>query len=375
MYRTIAVLLCAVGALVALSVTMLASAMMLKAGESLVHAWVVRQAIACFLGFAALTVIGAADYHRWQRFIWWFYGAVVVLLVLVLSPLGHAANGAQRWLWGVQPSDFAKPALIAALAWYGSRYSSRMKSFWFGTLAMLAIALPLIALILIEPDKGTAALLALVALLVMVVAGVRLTHVAVPAIATSVLFVALISTSDYARKRWETFLHPESNRDAYRQVQQGLYAFGAGGTEGAGLGRGLFKFKISEQHTDFIFPVVGEELGLPFTLLVVSGFVVILLCGASIAHQAPDRFGELLAAGATFVICTQSLVNMGVVTDLLPNKGMPLPFVSRGGTEVVVMFALIGILVSIARQAVPSRAATEGSRRTNPFAADTDFPG
>lgn len=371
MNRAIVLLLGAVGSLVSLSIVMLASATMLKAN----HAWVVKQSIACLIGFLALATVGALDYRRWEKWVWWIYGAVVILLLLTITPVGTSANGAQRWLWGTQPSDFAKPAVVLALAWYGARFSDRIGTFWRGTMVMLLIPVFPLALILAEPDKGTTALLALVSFLVMLVAGVRLLHVVAPVVAVVALFVSLISSSDYARRRWDTFLNPASNRDAYYQVQQGLYAFGAGGVDGTGLGNGSFKFKIPEQHTDFILPVVGEELGLTFTLGVLAGYLVILLCGAVITSRAADRFGELLAAGVTFAIGAQACINMGVVTDLLPNKGMPLPLISRGGTGVVVMLILVGILVSVARRAVPADLAERADSQSNPFTADTDFPG
>jgi cell division protein FtsW len=194
-----------------------------------------------------------------------------------------------------------------------------------------------------------------------------------PALVCAIGFAAIVSQSDYAMKRVNAFLHPEQNKDDYQQVQESLYALGAGGVDGAGLGRGAHKFNIPEQHTDFIFPVVGEELGLPFTLGVVVVFVVILVCGALITHAAPDTFGTLLAGGITFVIAAQAAVNLGVVTDLLPNKGMPLPFVSRGGTGMVMMLGLTGLLVAVARQAVGDASPARSSG--NPFgAADTDLP-
>ena len=371
MNRAIALLLGAVGSLVTLSIVMLASATMLKAS----HSWVLKQAVASLIGFIALAVVGALDYRQWERWVWWVYGLMVLLLVLTISPVGTAANGAQRWLFCTQPSDFAKPALVLALAWYGARYSHHISSFFRGTLVMLVIPVLPLALILAEPDKGTTALLATVSFLLMLVAGVRITHVVVPVVGVIALFISLVNSSEYARRRWDTFLNPAGTRDAYYQVQQGLYAFGAGGIDGTGLGQGTFKFKIPEQHTDFIFPVVGEELGLPGALGVLGAYLTILFCGAVITNRAADRFGELLAAGATFTIAAQACINIGVVTDLLPNKGMPLPLLSRGGTGIVVMLTLIGILVSVARRAVPAELAERADSQSNPFATDTDFPG
>lgn len=374
MNRLITILLLAVGSLVALSVVMLASATMLRPSDTLLHTWVLRQAIFCGIGFVALGVMASLDYHLLQRFAWFLYGGALLLLLLTLTPLGTITKGAQRWLFGVQPSEMAKLGLIVGLAWYGARFPHRMGRFFSGMLMLAVIALPPLLLILAEPDKGTAALLGLVTFFLMLVAGVRWWHVTVPALVCAAGFVALVMHSDYAMKRVNAFLHPTQNKDDYQQVQESLYAFGEGRLTGAGLGGGAYKFNIPEQHTDFIFPVVGEELGLGFTLGVVGVFVVILVCGALVTHAAPDAFGTLLAAGITFVISAQAAVNLGVVTDLLPNKGMPLPFVSRGGTGMVLMLALVGLLVSVARQAVGGGAARRAAG--NPFdALDTDLPG
>lgn len=383
MNRTITTLLLAVGALVALSVAMLASATMLKQSDHLMHSWVQTQAIACVIGFVVLALAARIDYHLLERFAWPVYGVTVLLLALTLSPLGKSMNGAQRWLFHTQPSEFAKLGLIVALAWFGARFHHRMGSFLSGVLGMAAIAAVPVALIIVEPDKGTAALLGLVTFLLMLVAGVRWQHVVIPAAVCAVGFALLVSESPYAKKRVTTWLDSmsrpvdkknDADRDGNLQVNESLYALGAGGVSGTGLGRGAHKFNIPEQHTDFIFPVIGEELGLPFTLGVVGVFVVILVCGASVTHSAPDTFGMLLAGGITFLIAAQAAINLCVVTALLPNKGMPLPFVSRGGTGVVLMLGLTGLLVSVARQGI-----TDGSRTRvsgDPFGTvDTDMPG
>lgn len=368
MNRIITVLLLAVGSLLVLSLTMLASGMMLRAGDTQVQS----QAGACLVGFVALWLAARLDYHRLERWAPAIYGLTVVLLVLTLV-VGTSKGGAQRWLWGVQPSEFAKMGVIVGLAAFASRFEHRIGHFLSGVVGMASVAALPLALILVEPDKGTTALLLGVTFLLMIVAGVRLWQVALPAIGCAALFVVIIMNSEYAMKRVNAFLHPEQNTNGYHQVQQGLYAFGAGGTEGVGLGLGSFKFNVPEHHTDFIFPVVGEELGLPFTLAVVGIFAVILVCGALITQAAPDLFGSLLAGGITFLICGQALFNLGVVTDLLPNKGIPLPLVSRGGTGVVMTLCLIGCLVSVARNAVVGVSTTRVFG--NPFhRMDTDLP-
>ena len=249
-----------------------------------------------------------------------------------------------------------------------------MQTFTTGVLGTGAIAMPLLALIVIEPDKGTTLLLAFVTVALMLVSGVRWFHVLVPVLLGGVAFGFLIASSGYARDRVRAFMNPEGNPALTYQVDRSLDAFGAGGVRGTGFGAGSQKWNIPEVSTDFVFPAVGEELGLPGALAVVAAFLVILISGAVIAHRAPDPFGMLIASGVTFVIAAQSLVNLGVVTDLLPNKGMALPFLSRGGTGTVVMLTLVGLLISVARRS-GFDPVSEGRRATNPFGeADTDFP-
>lgn len=378
MNRTITVLLVAVAGLLALGLATLASITMSRAtpGAALVHPWLVKQALACGIGFIGLIAAAAQDYRRLDRWVWWLYGGTVILLGLVLTPLGTSINGAQRWLWGTQPSEVAKLALVASLAWFAVRFQHRMSTFTGGIVGMGALALPLLALIVVEPDKGTALLLGAVTAALMLVAGARWTHVLVPVAVGLAAFALLLSVPGYARDRVLAFINPETNKALTYQVDRGMDAFGAGGIHGSGFGTGTHKFKVPEVHTDFILPAVGEELGLPATLGVVVAFAVILVCGALIAHCAADDFGLLLAAGITFIIAMQALVNLGVVTHLLPNKGMPLPFMSRGGTGTVVLLTMVGLLISVARQAEVRSAESIPVTRTNPFGdADTDFSG
>jgi len=375
MNRTIAVLLFAVGSLVVLSLVMLASATMLKEYESWSDSWLFKQAVACGLGFLGFLAAATVDLKWLQRVVWPVYGLALVLLALVLSPLGHAAGGAQRWLFGTQPSEFAKVALVLVLAWFGARFRHRMQTFSTGILGMGVLALPMLGLIVLEPDLGTTALFGLVTMLLMLVAGVRFTHVGLTGLAGAGALAALISQSEYAMKRIRGFLDPDANPEGAMQLKQALYAFANGGVEGTGLGLGAQKFKIPEQHTDFIFPVIGEELGLVITLAVVLAFLVILFCGALITHRAEEPFALLLAAGVTFLICAQACVNMSVVTGLVPNKGMPLPLVSRGGTGMVVMLCLVGLLVNVARQGQAAPAVRPARRKGNPFnEPDTELP-
>jgi cell division protein FtsW len=360
----------AVGVLLALSLVMMSSALLLdkNADGSLLN-----QTVAALLGCVGLAVAAAVDYRRVGKLVWWIYGLAVVSLILVKSPLGREANGAQRWLFGTQPSEFAKLALILTLSWYCAQLGKRITSFWHGIVKSGAIVAPLFVLILLQPDRGTAALVALVALILLVLAGVRLLYVIPPAALALAALAAMIVFNPMARDRINAWLHPERHRDdAALQVLRGLFAFGEGGIEGRGLGQGTLKFKVPEVHTDFILPAVGEELGVSATLGVVALYGLILACGLAIARRAPDQHGMLLAAGVTFLIAAQACINLGVVTALIPNKGMPLPFISRGGSNIAVMLTLVGVLLGVARQAAPAGEPAAPAGR-NPFSEDTDF--
>lgn len=376
MSRTITVLLGSVAALLVLGLAALASITMSRAtpGSDWLHPWLVKQAVACAIGFVGLAVSASLDYRRLDRFVWPSYILSLILLTLVLTPLGTNSKGAQRWLFGIQPSEVAKVTMILSLAWYAVRFQHRMGTFIGGILGMAAIGLPLMILVVVEPDKGTTLLMFAVMAGMMLVGGARWLHVMVPVIACLAFFAVLLSVPGYARDRVQAFLKPEDNKGLTYQVERGLDAFGAGGLHGTGFGRGTHKFKVPEVHTDFILPAVGEELGLPATLGVVLCFAVILFCGALIAHNAPDGFGLMIASGITFIIGLQALVNLGVVTHLLPNKGMPLPFMSRGGTGTVVLLTMVGLLISVARQVELGMGSARSGVTPNPFGdTDTDF--
>jgi cell division protein FtsW len=365
-------LILAVGSLVALSLTVLSSATLLDRDPG---ASLGSQVISCGIGLVAMVMGAGLDYRRWGRkwCVWGLYGVTLVLLALVLV-FAPEVKGARRWLWKIQPAELAKLTMVLVLAWYGSRYWSEMAGFWVGVGRSALVVTPMIGLVLLEPDRGTAALMMAVTLAMMLLAGVRWLHVGVPALVGGVVLTVMIVVNPMARNRIERWVEG----DGY-QVNKGLMALGQGGVTGTGLGRGTLKYNVPEVHTDFILPAVGEELGLTFTLGVVGAYVLILICGFTIASKAPDRFGMLLAAGITSVISTQAIVNIGVVTEMLPNKGMPLPFVSRGGSNLMVLLAMVGLLVSVARQAsgpsVPvNPGRSRGRRGRSPFSNETELP-
>jgi cell division protein FtsW len=373
-------LLLAVGSLVALSLTVLTSATLLDARPGMT---VTSQWAACVAGVALLLGAASMDHRRWSRLAWPLLGVTLVLLALVLV-FGREINGARRWLWGVQPAELAKLALIVVLSLHGARNAAsmgRVRTFLWGA---FVLAGPLVALVLMEPDRGTGALLLALTLMLLLLAGASWWMVAGPAVLGAAALTTMIVVSPMARDRIEAWLHPEANPKAHFQVRRGLLAFGSGGVEGTGLGKGTMKFSVPEVRTDFILPAVGEELGLTFTLAVVTAYLVILWAGTSIALRAPDDFGRLMASGITFLIAMQAVINIGVVTSVFPNKGMPLPFVSRGGSNLIVLLTMVGILAAIARAADEEgeepRGKTDAARpsrvrRRNPFGRDDEWVG
>jgi len=360
-------LLFSVAALLALGMVMLYSSSMVQVGAH----YLVKQLIWCALGLLLFAVAGRLDYTWLRRFAWVFYGVAVALLIAVLIPqVGLKLNGARRWLgfgeFRLQPSEFAKLALIVVLACYGERHQRQMGTWKKGIAVPGLFVAVVLAAVFKEPDVGTTILLGAVSGAILLVAGVRWKYIVPPALA-SVGALALLLWRDPMRlKRIFAWLYLEENKEGVGyQAWQAMLAFGAGGWRGLGLGNGRQKLGfVPEHHTDFIFSIIGEELGLIATLLVVVGFVVIVLCGLYIALNSSDTFGMLLGSGITSLIGLQAFINIGVVTSALPNKGLPLPFISYGGSSLLVMLTSVGLLLSIARRArLPVRAPT------NPFEA------
>jgi cell division protein FtsW len=370
----VTILASTVAALLGLGLVMLYSSSMTKDGT---HD-LVWQIVWAALGFGLCVMVTRFDYQKLTDFHWLLYGGAVVALVLVFVPhLGHASHAAKRWvghkpIW-LQPSEFAKIALIIFLAWYGDRCQRQMHTWGRGTLLPVLLITPVLGLIFIEPDRGQTILLAAVCAGMLMVAGVRLYKLFLPAgLAVTALYFSL-KHDGMRSNRIDAWLHPDAHANgAAVQALQAMYGLGDGGWFGRGLGNGLRKFGyLPEIHTDFILANIGEELGLVATLLVLLGFVIIALCGVYIALHARDTFGGLLALGLTLLICLQATINIGVVTAALPNKGLPLPFISYGGSNLMAMFICLGILLSVARQAeqVVKITPTVGLSDDNPFAA------
>jgi len=340
-----------------------------------VYFFIKRQAIWVGIGLLACIFAALVNYHFWQKTWWlWFAVALAALAVCYIPHIGMRINGSRRWVgYGpitFQPSELAKIATIFFLATWFARREKPDGSVLSGFIIPLAIISVPAALVLGEVDLGTTALIAATAFVVMFIAGTN------PVLLGGLAFVALgglilVATQISERMgRLSAFLHPENYKDdAGLQQMQALIAWGSGGMDGLGLGNGRQKMLyLPYAHTDFIFPIIGEELGLRFSLLVVFLFVVIIVCGIMIALHARDRFGLLLGSGIISLLALQAAVNIGVTTSLLPNKGLPLPFISYGGSNLAACMFGVGVLVNIYRQGIleppPVKRATMNAKVT-----------
>jgi cell division protein FtsW len=323
------------------------------------------------LGLIACASAALFDYRRLKRVSWLLFAFAIVLLGAVfLPPIGIYKNGAHRWLnlqfAYFQPSELAKLALIVAIAHYSEHFQRQMRTFKKGLLLPAAFIAPVLGLIFLEPDYGTTLLLAAVSAVMLILAGVRLAFLVPVALIGIVAIGISVGQNQNRLGRVMAFLHPEQHRDGRGfQQYQATIALGSGGTTGVGLGDGRQKFGyVPENHTDFILSIVGEELGLVATLGVVLAFLALAMSGVYIASHACDRFGMMLGCGITFLIALQAFINIGVVTTVLPNKGLPLPFVSYGGSSLLMMLTGVGMLLSVARHA---REPVRRERSFNPF--------
>ena len=337
-----------------------------------------RQVVWLGIGVVVSAIAAGLDYHYLQKTWWiWFVLSVFLLSLCFVPHICHRINGSRRWInIGVtfQPSEFAKLAAIIAVAWWFARDESFARQFWRGYVAPLAGAGILMGLIAPEVDMGTTALIGATTFLLMFIAGTRLFYL-FPTVAAGLGALIVVAFKMPQRfGRMMAFMYPDKYPTEAYQTVQGLIALGSGGVEGLGLGNGRQKMMyLPFAHTDFIFPVVGEELGLRVTLAVVFTYIVFILCGAIISMRARDRFGMLLGFGVVVIIALQAAVNIGVTTALLPNKGLPLPFISYGGSNLVFCLLGVGVLINIYRQglneqddknnSVALRARTRNARR------------
>jgi cell division protein FtsW len=314
-----------------------------------------------------LLVASSIDY-RWLRMreVWWKSPLVwllvvaIGLLAAVLVPqVGTQINQARRWLRisvgpasvSFQPSELAKWTMVFFLAAACAKSGEGMRSYWKRFIPMCGL-IGLVCGLIVREDFGTAAFIALTSFVILAIGGVRWWHVLTLLLPMSVGFAAALFQASHRMERLKAFLDPEKYADtvAY-QANQSLIAIGSGGPWGKGLGQGISKYgHLPEDTTDFVFAIVGEELGLAGTAGVLLLFILFVFLGLAVALKCHDRFGRLLAAGIVLTIGIQAALNIGVVTVVLPTKGIPLPFISAGGTSMLLSAAAVGVLLNIASQ-------------------------
>lgn len=348
------IVVCALGlTFLGLAILFSASAWFKKDGVDVPYLYLKKQLVGVVGAAAICFVVSRLNLEEVRRYWKWIAFIVCVLLIAVLGT--HAVNGGRRWLgFGAakfQVSEFAKLGVIFVFAHYLAVNQSRIKEFKRGFLyPLLIIGVPAL-LIQREPDFGSAALLGVVGLSLLFLAGGRLRYLIPTGLLAVTGFVALVLHDPIRFKRVLAFLDPEGTRQTTGyQNWQALLAFAKGGFDGVGLGQGRQQLNfLPEAHTDMIFAVVGEELGLWFTLGVVVLFTIIFVAGLVHLRRAPNLFQFLLVTGCLLLICFQALINFGVVTALLPNKGMPLPFISAGLSNLLLMGMLLGVIINTQR--------------------------
>ncbi len=322
-----------------------------------------RQIMFFPLAVLVLFVASLPDYRFWSfRSRWYAWPTLwLLLLTAVLLVVAHVAGpevkGARRWLRiplgpasiSFQPSELAKWITVFFLAGVCAGIGPGIRRYWTRFLPVCTVVAVVCGLVVLE-DFGTTAFIALISLMMLVVAGVRWWHVLTLLPVGFAGFVIALLESPHRIKRLEAFLYPDRLADSVRyQVNQSLIAIGSGGVWGKGIGQGTFKYgHLPEDTTDFIFAIVGEELGLIGTMGVIALFVLFVMLGMTVVVRCRDRFGRLLAAGIVLAIGFQAAINIAVVTDVGPTKGIPLPFVSAGGTSMLLSAAAVGVLLSIA---------------------------
>jgi cell division protein FtsW len=307
-------------------------------------------------GFAALWLAMRFDYRRLERLVVPLLVVSIALLVLVLvPPFGQEINGTRRWLRGgpvsFQPVELAKFAMVLYLASFLTRRPEAIRTFSHGLLPLLMVAGLMAGLTIIQPDLGNSLALIILTLAVAYLAGARPRHMLAIAGAALPVVGLLIAMKPYRWRRMVAFMNPwDDPQGSGFQIIQSFLALGSGGWFGLGLGESKQKlFYLPEPYTDFIFAIIGEELGLLGALGVLALFALLIWRGLRIGLRAPDAFGSYLALGLTIMLATQTLVNLGVVTGALPTKGLPLPFISFGGSALLMTMFAAGTLLNISQ--------------------------
>jgi cell division protein FtsW len=365
-------LLFAVLALVSLGLVMVYSASAVlaqdKRGDSLF--FLKRQLVAAGVGLLAMAVAMKVGWRKLARLAYPLLVVALVLMVLVLIPgIGTAGGGAKRWIrlpgFGLQPAEVAKLAWVVYLSYSLAKKREKVATFSVGFLPHLLLCGVLVGLCMLQPDFGSSVLLVFLLFALLFAAGTRLSYLVGSVLLALPLGYAAIATSPYRMKRILAFMDPWTHRhDVGYQVAESLMSIGSGGLTGLGLGDGRQKlYFLPEAHTDFIFAIIGEELGLLGVTAVVLLYALVIWRALRASLAAPETFGTYLGLGLTAIIAFQAGVNMCVAMGLVPTKGLTLPFVSYGGTSLVVLMGAAGILLSLSASAEPAsnRALRTGS--------------
>ena len=345
-------------ALLSVGLTMLYSASFAQSlydtGYTVSGRYLQKQAVCAVIGLMAMYVLSRVPPTWWYKMAWPIYGVAIVLLLSVLV-FGQSVNGAKRWIniggLQFQPSEMAKFAMIVLFARLTTDFGESSQTFRYGVLGFGAALLGILVPLALEKHLSAIMLMGLVAVVMMFVAGTHPKWLLAGA-GAAVLFVAVyVSIMGYAGDRVTAWLHPEEDpRDTGYQILQSLYAIGSGGLFGLGFGKSRQKYLyLPFQYNDYIFAIICEELGFVGALLIVALFACLILRGYWIALRAPDRFSTVLAAGLITLIAVQTVLNLGVVTNLLPSTGVALPFFSYGGTALAVNLGEMGVLLGISR--------------------------
>jgi cell division protein FtsW len=377
MRKTLTTLTLTVVGLLGLGIVLLATASSVRAQGLYAdpHFFVKRQLLWLALSVAVVFAVSRFDYHWWKEtpaLPVAFYVLVVIALVLVFAPgVGGKVKGSFRWLhFGplrMQPSEFAKIMIVIAMGVWLDRVGWRVRQFWKGAVVPVGGLALIVGLLVMEPDFGSTLVVCIVGFGLMFVAGTRILYLALFGFAGVTVVGAFVAANANRMSRivaWlpegikrliETWcpmpVHAEAGVSSARyQLDQAILAFKNGGPWGVGFNQSIQKYNyLPEAHTDFIFAIGGEEFGFTFSIAVVMAFAVLLVCGILISLRAPDRLGRLLAFGMTMLLVFQAAFNIGVVTGVLPTKGLALPFISYGGTNLITALFAVGTLMNIGR--------------------------
>lgn len=314
-----------------------------------------RQGLFAVIGFVFMMIISRIDYHFIKKNTGKIMIVSIGLLLIVLLPIFPAINGARRWILigplSIQPSEIAKYVVVLYMAKSISNKGSKIRSFTYGVIPYLIISGLFASLVLAEKNLSIAAVIMIVTLIVLFAAGCKIGHISLVLLLIGAAGGAATYFEPYRMRRFLTFLDPwaDPRGDGYQLIQS-LLALGSGSLLGTGLGLSRQKcYYIPEPHNDFIFAIIGEELGLVGCLLIIGLFVLFIARGISIAMKSADVYGTILAVGITAIIAIQAIINIAVVTGSMPVTGVPLPFISYGGSSLVINLSAMGILLNISK--------------------------